>query len=98
MMAASLAAEQEARQNMENAIIAYSKSCTVEMRSVLAGTLRRVRKLRKYQAERNAEYTIDVTNLETDIDKLWEALPDFRSIPEMDAVEPMARIADQTRH
>ena len=60
--------------------------------------LRRVRKLRKYQAERNAEYTIDVTNLETDIDKLWEALPDFRSIPEMDAVEPMARIADQTRH
>ena len=98
MMAATLAAEKEARQNMENAIVAYSKSCTVEMRSVLAGTLRRVRKLRKYQAERNAEYSVDVTNLETDIDKLWEALPDFRSLPEVEAPDPTLRIEDQTRH
>lgn len=98
MMSAALASEVEARLAFENAIIAYSKSCTVEMRSVLASTLRRVRKLRKYEAERNADYAVDLSILETDIDRLWEALPDFQSVPKLGKEKPPVLLNRPTRH
>lgn len=98
MMSDALVAEQQARQEIEDSIIAYSKACTSEMRSVLAGTLRRVRKLRKYQAERNAEYSVDLSTLETDIDRLWDALPDFRAVPQIKQTDETRAITDQTRH
>ncbi len=98
MMSAALSDEIEARREVENSIISYSKACTAEMRSVLAGTLRRVRKLRKYQAERSAEYAVDLSTLETDIDRLWEALPDFQSVPKLEKNKAKFQINRITRH
>ena len=98
MMSAALSAEIEARQDVENSIIAYSKACTAEMRTVLAGTLRRVRKLRKYQAQQGAEYSVDLSTLETDIDRLWEALPDFQAVPKLDKGKAPYQVARITRH
>ena len=98
MMSAALNAEVEARREVENGIVAYSKACTTEMRTVLAGTLRRVRKLRKYQAERSAEYAVDLSTLETDIDRLWEALPDFKAVPKFEKKKAPFQITRVTRH
>lgn len=75
MMALSLSQERERRQKLEVAVRHYASTCSLEMRTILAGTLRRVRKLRSFAA--SEEYASQLGDLESSIDKLWEALPEF---------------------
>ena len=81
MMSDALVDQAKAREEFEASVLAYANSATAEMRSILSASLRRVRKLRTYQSERNVDYAIDLHSLETDIDRLWEALPDFHTAP-----------------
>ena len=98
IMKAEMREERRARQNVERAILAYGAECTKEMRSILAGTLRRVRKMRGYQASATVDFSLDLTSLETEIDRLWGAMPDFND-PERLAGPPKAITGpDQTRH
>ncbi len=76
LMADELADAREARVEAEKAIRAYANACTAEMREILSGTLRRVRKLRAYKTMANIDYVVDLHSLETEIDRLWEAMPD----------------------
>lgn len=75
IMGMSLKEEREQRMRLERAVHEYAKTCSTEMRSILANTLRRTRKLRAYQL--GEEYAIDLSQLELSIDRLWETLPDF---------------------
>ena len=75
MVTLSLNQERERRQKLEVAIRRYASACSVEMRTILAGTLRRVRKLRAHTT--TEEHAVQLGELERSIDKLWEALPEF---------------------
>lgn len=77
MLLTTIDDERAARADMERSICAYANACTSEMRTILSATLRRVRKLRTYGTELESDYAIDLNTLETDIDRLWGALPEF---------------------
>lgn len=75
MVAQSLEKERERREKLEASVRRYAQDCSVEMRTILAGTLRRVRKLRSHKMP--GEYAKQLSELESGIDQLWTALPDF---------------------
>ena len=75
MMSLSLEEERDKRQTLELAVRRYATECSIEMRTILAGTLRRVRKLRAHA--KSAEHSEALGDLETSIDRLWDALPQF---------------------
>lgn len=70
------ATENQARRSLEASVRRYAEASTAEMRQLLAGTLRRVRLMRRHKA--GPDYVRDLSTLEIDIDRLWEALPNFR--------------------
>lgn len=75
MLGYSFREERALRLALERSIRAYANSCSAEMRSILAATLRRVRKLRAQKlSEDNA---LELGALEASIDRLWDALPAF---------------------
>ena len=71
----TLEQERERRRKLETAVRSYANACSVEMRTILASALRRVRKLRSYEG--SSEYTRQLGELEFSIDRLWQALPRF---------------------
>ncbi len=75
MMSFSLDEERAMRASLECAILKYANSCSAEMRTILAATLRRVRKLRNQQL--NETSAAELGALEDTIDKLWDVLPTF---------------------
>ncbi len=75
MMTFALKEEQDRRHKLEAAVRAYANTCSIEMRTILAAALRRVRKLRSYEI--SSEYAENLGDLETSIDRLWDALPRF---------------------
>lgn len=75
LMITSLNQERDRRQKLERAIHRYASACSIEMRTILAGTLRRLRKLRAYAS--TEDHALQLGDLENSIDKLWEALPEF---------------------
>ena len=97
LMSTAMNDERSNREEVENSIRAYANACTAEMRSILSATLRRVRKLRTYQADGNIDYSIDLTSLEADIDRLWDALPEFKSHPKLETEDGQAQFSE-TRH
>lgn len=76
MMGLAFEEERDKRLNLEAAVRRYADECSVEMRAILAAALRRVRKLRSYQL--SDDYSQQLGALERSIDRMWEALPDFR--------------------
>lgn len=97
LMAEELADAREERIEVEDAIRAYARSCTVEMREILSGTLRRVRKLRGYKAMTNVDYVLDLNSLETEIDRLWEALPEFNGSAKVGVAPKPVALPNSTR-
>ena len=99
IMRAEMREERRARLNVERSILAYASACTNEMRSILAGTLRRVRKMRGYQAASTVDFSLDLSSLEAEIDRLWEAMPDFNEVDKLAPV-PTKLIGgpDKTKH
>ncbi len=95
MLGLTLEAEREERLQLERSIRQYANAASAEMRTILAGTLRRVRKLRSHAL--GADYASDLGALEACIDRLWEALPDFdrENLP---AVGPTPLIAPPQKH
>lgn len=87
MMSLSLEEERGKRQSLELAVRRYANECSIEMRTILAGTLRRVRKLRAHA--KSAEHTAALGDLEVSIDRLWDALPQFAEQTES-RLEPAA--------
>ena len=75
MKSMALEEEREKRRSLEKAVLRYASECSIEMRTILAGTLRRVRKLRTHA--RSAEFNEALGDLERSIDQLWDALPSF---------------------
>lgn len=75
MMGFALREERDKRQKLELAVRRYANACSVEMRSILAATLRRVRKLRS--VSKSSEHAAQLGDLEESIDRLWDALPKF---------------------
>lgn len=75
MMNLALGEEREKRQKLEQSVRRYANSCSIEMRTILAGALRRVRKLRSLSL--SAEHAVHLGDLEHSIDRLWDALPQF---------------------
>ena len=75
LMTTSLRQERDRREKLERAIRRYASACSMEMRTILAGTLRRIRKLRAYAS--SEDHASQLGDLERSIDKLWEALPEF---------------------
>ena len=73
MTRAALAEERGRRLRLEQAVRRYADECSVEMRTILAGTLRRVRMLRAHA--KSAEHGEALGDLERSIDRLWDALP-----------------------
>lgn len=98
MMSRTLNDAENLREEFEASVRAYANAATAEMRAILSATLRRVRKLRSYQSERNIEYSIDLHSLETDIDRLWDALPDFQNAPQMGGQPMVKAVRPPTRH
>ena len=84
MLSFSLAEERAKRLSLERSIRQYANSCSAEMRSILAATLRRVRKLRSQKL--NTDSATELGALEDTIDRLWDALPAFSEAAE-NAVE-----------
>jgi len=75
MMSLTLEEERGKRQRLEQAVRHYANECSVEMRTILAGTLRRVRKLRTHA--KSGDHAEAISDLEQSIDRLWDALPQF---------------------
>ena len=69
--------ESQTRRALEASIRRYAYASTAEMRNLLSATLRRVRLMRRHKA--GPDYARDLSTLELDIDRLWEALPKFRA-------------------
>lgn len=89
-MTFALNEERERRKKLELAVRHYAQTCSIEMRTLLAGTLRRVRKLRNLHA--SEEYTSHLADLEANVDRLWDALPEFsESALSIDAEKPGER-------
>lgn len=83
MISFSLSEERAMRLSLERSIRKYANSCSAEMRSILSATLRRVRKLRSQNL--NKDSATELGALEDTIDRLWDALPAFSEAAE-DAV------------
>lgn len=98
LMADELSEARNGRVDVENAIRAYARSCTAEMREILSGTLRRVRKLRGYKAMANVDYFVDLHALESEIDRLWDAMPEFNGSNNLPNTEPVKALPNPTRH
>lgn len=79
MMSLALEEERDKRRRVEQAVRRYATECSVEMRTILAGTLRRVRKLRAHT--KTPEHSTALGDLEASIDRLWDALPQFADTP-----------------
>ena len=73
MVSLALREERKKRQRLEQAVRRYADSASSEMRTILAGALRRVRKLRSLPLP--SEHAIYLGDLEHSIDRLWDALP-----------------------
>lgn len=73
IMNLSLHNERDRRLKLELAVRHYANSCSMEMRTILAATLRRVRKLRSHKV--SGDYAQQLGELEKGIDQLWDALP-----------------------
>ncbi len=79
MLSAIIDQECAARFKLEQSIQEYARSCTAGMRTVLSATHKRVRTLRRYETDKPENHARDLGFLESDIDRLWDALPDFRN-------------------
>lgn len=79
MMTLTLAEERSARHRLEHAVQRYADDCSLEMRTLLASTLRRVRKLRSHA--KTGEHATDIRELEHNIDRLWAAMPRLSDTP-----------------
>ncbi len=75
IMGLALKEERDQRHKLEQSIRLYANACSMEMRSILAATLRRVRTLRSLQM--SEEQHSQLGHLEASIDKMWKALPSF---------------------
>jgi DNA-binding NtrC family response regulator len=75
IMIDSIERERARRLKLEAAVRSYANACSVEMRTILASALRRVRKLRSHDS--SDDYTRQLGELEFSIDRLWKALPRF---------------------
>ncbi|MDJ0639041.1 MAG: response regulator [Paracoccaceae bacterium] len=95
MMALTLETEREERRALERSIRQYANAASAEMRTILAGTLRRVRKLRSHKL--GEDYASDIGALEACIDRMWEALPDFDAEKPL-AISPTHLIAPPQKH
>jgi CheY-like chemotaxis protein len=91
MMNTALGDERERRRKLERAVRRYANSSSVEMRAILAGALRRVRKLRSLPL--SSEHAMHLADLEHSIDRLWEALPQMGK-----QVELAVLSEEETRH
>lgn len=69
--------EGRTRRALEENVRRYAETSSAEMRNLLSATLRRVRLMRRHKA--GPDYVRDLSTLEIDIDKLWEALPKFKA-------------------
>lgn len=98
MMSTAMNEQKRAHEDVEASIRAYANASTEEMRGILSATLRRVRKLRSYQSNSNVAYSVDLTALETDIDRLWDALPDFQPSPRMEGPTKQTQLPNTTQH
>ena len=98
MMAAAMNDQQRAHEDVEASIRAYANASTAEMRGILSATLRRARKLRSYRSQSNVAYSIDLNALETDIDRLWEALPEIKSAPKVQGSVKQHAVSSDTQH
>jgi len=98
MMAAAMKDQKRAHEDVEASIRAYANASTAEMRGILSATLRRVRKLRSYQSQSNVAYSIDLSALETDIDRLWDALPEIKSVPKVQSASKQNELPNNTQH
>lgn len=78
--------EREKRQRLEQAVRRYATSASSEMRTILAGALRRVRKLRSLPLP--SEHAIYLGDLEHSIDRLWDALPQIEKQAEIALAPP----------
>lgn len=87
-MIARFADEKVIRKKWEASIRRVADSSTAEMRNLLSATLRRVRLMRRHKA--GPEYVGDLSTLEVDIDRLWEALPKFREHVHAELIKPSA--------
>lgn len=76
MLGASLEEERAQRLLLERTVRFYANACSADMRSILAATLRRVRKLRHHGKE-GESFANDLGQVEAQIDLLWNALPAF---------------------
>lgn len=74
---AQLADGKRTQDALEDSIRRYADASTAQMRELLSATLRRVRLMRRHKA--GSDYSHDLNTLEVDIDKLWNALPNFKS-------------------
>lgn len=75
MLGASLEEERAQRLLLERTVRFYANACSADMRSILAATLRRVRKLRNHGT--GDSFADDLGQVEAQIDLLWNALPAF---------------------
>lgn len=80
MMTMSLQEERAMRLSLELSVRKYANNCSIEMRSILAATLRRVRKLRSQKLSDDS--ALELGALEASIDRLWDALPAFSEATE----------------
>ena len=85
MLSFSLRQEREMRLSLERNIRKYANSCSAEMRSILAATLRRVRKLRNQKL--SDDNVVELGALEASIDRLWDVLPAFSEAAESALLE-----------
>lgn len=98
LMADELSEARSSRVDVEKAIRAYARACTAEMREILSGTLRRVRKLRSYKAMANVDYFVDLHALESEIDRLWDAMPEFDGSTSLPNSQPKKALPGSLRH
>ena len=98
MMATAMNDQKRAHEDVEASIRAYANASTAEMRGILSATLRRVRKLRSYRTQSNVAYSIDLNALETDIDRLWDALPEIKSSPQVQGPTKPHELPNNARH
>lgn len=74
---AQLSDDARTRRTLEANVRRYADTSSAEMRNLLSATLRRVRLMRRHKA--GPDYVRDLSTLELDIDRLWEALPKFKT-------------------
>lgn len=97
MLSASLAEERAQRLTLEQTVKLYANACSADMRSILASTLRRVRKLRQHGS--GESFAADLGDVEAQIDLLWNALPAFGEACDTALNEPgKQQLPSPTKH